>query len=124
MTYHDAKEFLKDASGMYNGLELTPRLLASPGALVQMDTSTAGDLPNGDSFGDQILRALLVVRRHLVGPPMMERELAGILVELAVPIRLLAAEEQNANTRIPQISLALDMILHGGFDFAEVNPNR
>ncbi len=114
MTYQDAKELLRDASGIQNGRDLRQRLLASPGRLNPFDTSTAGALPKGDSLGDQILRSLLVVRRYLVDQRTMERDLAGILVELVVCVRLLAAQPQNDQTRIPQISIVLDLIFHMG----------
>jgi hypothetical protein len=113
MTYQEAKELLRDVSGLQNGRDLTQRLLASPGQLSEFDSSTAGKLPEGDALGDQILRSLLVVGRHLVGQKVMERDLAAILVELALPVRLLASDQQNAHTRIPQISLALDFVFHG-----------
>ncbi len=104
---------LRDASGLQSGKDLAARLLASPGQLREFDSSTAGELPEGDSLGDQILRSLMVIKRHLVGQTMMELDLAAILVEVALPVRLLAADRQNAHTRIPQISLALDFVLHG-----------
>ena len=112
MTYREAKELLRDASGLQGGGDLTPRLLASPGELREFDSSTTGGLPEGDSLADQILRALLVVRNHLADQRMIERDLAGILVEITLPVRLLASQEWTAQTRIPQISIVLDIILH------------
>ena len=110
MTYQEAKAILHDAIAPRDGRDLTSRLVASPGRLSLMDTSTAGELPEGDSYADQILRALLVVRCHIVSQPMVERELVGILVFLDLPIRVLAAEPQHSDTRIPQISLILDAV--------------
>ena len=110
MTYPEAKEVLRDASGIQNGLDITERLTASPGRLTPFDSSTAGELPEGDSLGDEVLRALLVVRRHLVGQTMVERDLMHILMELSTPVRLLAVDEQYRHTRIPQISLLLSII--------------
>lgn len=111
MTYHEAKAILRDAIGpQQNVPDFESRLKASPGRLSLMDTSTAGELPEGDSYGDQILRALLVVRRQIAGQRMVESELIGILVFMDLPIRVLAAKDQNSNTRIPQISIILDGI--------------
>jgi len=111
MTYPVAKEILCDASGIQNGRDLMTRLVASPGRLSPFDSSTAGELPDGDALGDQILRALLVVQRHLIGQKMVERDLTHILLELVVPVRVLAADSQYAQTRIPQIAIAFDMII-------------
>jgi hypothetical protein len=119
MTYQEAKEILRDAIAPRDGRDLTSRLLASPGRLSLIDTSTAGELPEGDSYADQILRALLVVRRHIVRQTMIERELVGVLVFLDLPIRVLAAEPRHSDTRIPQISLVLDAVC-----MASLSPNQ
>ena len=87
------------------------RLVASPERLSPFDSSTAGELPGGDALGDQILRALLVVQRHLIGQKMVERDLTHILLDLVVPVRVLAADSHYAQTRIPQIAIAFDMII-------------
>jgi hypothetical protein len=108
MTYHEAKEILRDASGIQSGRDLRPRLVASAGRLSPFDSSTIGELPEGDTLGDQMLRSLLIVRRHLVE---IERDLALILLQLVVPVRVLAADPRYADTRIPQISLAFDIII-------------
>ena len=110
MTYQEAKEILRDAVAPQDATDLETRLLDSPGRMTLIDTSTAGALPEGDSYADQILRALLVLWRHIVGQRMVERELLGILVLLDLPIRVLAAEERHSETRIPQISLILDAV--------------
>jgi len=106
MTYEEAKEILRDAVAPRDVRDLTARLLASPGRLSLVDTSTVGELPKGDSYADEILRALLVVRRHIVGQRLIERDLLGILVFLDLPVRVLAAEPRHSDTRIPQISLS------------------
>jgi len=111
MTYHDAKSVLRDGAWPADGQDFTSRLLASPGKMSAIDTSTAGELPEGDSYADEILRSLLVVRRHIVDQSTVERDLMGMLIELAAPIRVLASESRrHADTRIPQISLILDAI--------------
>jgi hypothetical protein len=110
MTYPEAKKILRDAVAPRDAQDLESRLLASPGRLSLIDSSTVGDLPEGDSYADQILRALLVVRRHIVGQRLIERDLLGIFLLLDLPIRVLAAESQHSETRIPQISLILDFI--------------
>jgi hypothetical protein len=110
MTYQEATEILRDAIGPRDELDLTTRLLASPGRLSVIDVSTAGELPEGDAYGDQILRSLMVVWRHIAGHSLVERDLLGILVLLDLPIRVLAADQRHADTRIPQISLILDVI--------------
>jgi hypothetical protein len=119
MTYQEAKEILRDAIAPRDEGDLTSRLLASPGRLSLIDTSTAGELPEGDSYADQILRALLVVRRQIVRQTMIERELVGILVFLDLPVRVLAAESRHSETRIPQISLILDAVC-----MASMSPNK
>ena len=110
MTHHEAKEILRDAIAPRDARDLTTRLLDSPGRISTIDTSTVGELPEGESYGDQILRALLVVRRHIVGQSLVERDLLGILLLLDIPIRVLAADPRYSGTRIPQISLILDVI--------------
>jgi len=45
MTYQEAKEILRDAVAPRDARDLTARLLASPGRLNLIDTSTAGELP-------------------------------------------------------------------------------
>lgn len=110
MTYQEAKEVLSDAVAPRGERDLTARLLASPGRLSLIDTSTAGELPEGDSYADEILRALLVVRRHIVGQRMVEHDLLGIVAFLYLPVRQLAAELRHSDTRIPQIVLILDAI--------------
>ncbi|HEY1790004.1 MAG TPA: hypothetical protein VGJ73_17795 [Verrucomicrobiae bacterium] len=110
MTYLEAKEILRDAVAPRSERDLTARLMASAGRMSAMDTSTAGDLPAGDSYADQILRALLVVRRHIAGQHLVEHDLLGILLFLDLPVRVLASESQHSETRIPQISLILDAI--------------
>ena len=110
MTYQEAKEFLREAAAPRGKGDLMTWLSESPGRLSPIDTSTVGELPEGDSYGDQFLRALLIVRRHIAGQKMVERELLGILVLLDLPIRKLAAEPKHDDTRIPQISLILDGI--------------
>jgi len=110
MTYQDAKDILRDAIAPRDERDLTSRLLASPGRLSLIDTSTAGELPEGDSYGDEILRALLVVRRHIFSQTMIERDLVGIFLLLDLPIRVLAAEPRYSDTRIPQISQILDVV--------------
>lgn len=112
MTYQEAKEILHDAIAPRDAQapELIVRLAASPGRLSAIDTSTAGPLPEGDSYADELLRALLVVRRHIAGQRTVERDLLGVLVFLDFRIRMLAAEQRHSNTRIPQIALTLDAI--------------
>lgn len=112
MTYQEAKQILRDAVAPRDAQvqDFETRLAASPGQLSLIDTSTAGELPKGDSYADEILRALLVVRRQIAGQRMIESELLGILVFLDIPIRLLAAKPQNDQTRIPQISVILDAV--------------
>lgn len=112
MTYHEAKEILRDAVAPRDAhvQDFETRLAASPGRLGLIDTSTAGELPQGDSYADQILRALLVVRRQIAGQRMIESELLGTLVFLDIPIRVLAAKPLHEQTRIPQISLILDAV--------------
>jgi hypothetical protein len=110
MTYPEAKEILRNAVAPRDERDLETRLVASPGRLSLLDTSTAGELPEGDSYADQILRALLVVRRHIASQRLVERDLIGILVLLDLPVRVLAAESQHSNTRIPQISIMLDAV--------------
>ncbi|HTV40519.1 MAG TPA: hypothetical protein VMF08_08090 [Candidatus Sulfotelmatobacter sp.] len=116
MTYPEAKEILRDAVAPRGEQDLTARLSASPGRLSLMDTSTAGELPEGDSYADQVLRALLVVRRHIVGQRMVERDLMGILLFLDSPVRVLAAEARHSETSIPQISMVLDSICMSSID--------
>lgn len=108
MTFPDAKRILRDA--LTGDGDFTSRLLASPGRLSPVDTSTAGELPIGQSYGDDVLRSLLTVRRHIVGQSVVEREVMGCLIQLAAPIRVLAADSRYAETRIPQLSLILDAI--------------
>jgi hypothetical protein len=110
MDYQKAKEILRDAVATPGLGDVMTRLSESPGQLSVIDTSTAGKLPEGDSYGDQILRAMLVVRRQMAGRSMVERELVGIFVFLDIPIRTLAAKREYDGTRIPQISLILDAI--------------
>lgn len=110
MTYREAKEVLRDAVWPHDGRDLESRLLASPGRLSVIDTLTAGELPEGDSYADQILRAVLVIRRHIVSQRLVERDLIGILVFLYLPVRLLGAESRHSDTRIPQIVLMLEGI--------------
>ncbi len=110
MTYQEAIQILRDAIGPRDERDLTARLVASPGRLGAMDTSTSGKLPEGDSYGDEILRSLVIVWRYVAEHRLVERELLGILVFMDIPIRTLAAEPRHANTRIPQISLILDVI--------------
>ncbi len=110
MTYPEAKEILRDALVAPDGRDFTSRLVASPGRLSVIDASTSGELPPGDAYGDRILRSLLVVWRHIAGQSAVERELMGILLELAAPIGVLGADTRYADTRIPQISLTLDAI--------------
>ena len=110
MTYQEAKELLRDAVAPRDERDLRTRLLASPGRLSVIDASTAGDLPGGDAYGDQILRSLMVVWRHIAGHSLVDRDLLGILVLLDMPLRVLAADQRHADTRVPQISLILDAI--------------
>ncbi len=111
MDYRDAKAILRDAlTPPLNVPDFTSRLVASPGRMSALDASTSGNLPEGDTYGDRILQSLLVVWHHVVGQSMVERELAGILIQLAAPIRVLAADSGYSDTRIPQISLILDAI--------------
>ena len=110
MTYQEAKEILRDAIAPRDERDLMTRLVASPGRLSTIDASTAGELPKGDSFADEFLRALFVVWRHIAGQKLVERDLIGILVLLDLPIRKLAAEPRHSDTRIPQISMILDAI--------------
>jgi hypothetical protein len=110
MTYQEAKDILRDAVAPQGAESFEARLSNSPGQLSLMDTSTRGELPEGDSYGDKILQALLVVRREIVGKSTVERELIGMLIFLDVPIRIVAARPELANTRAPQISLILDAI--------------
>lgn len=108
MTYPDAKRILREA--LTGDGDFTSRLVASPGRLSAVDSSTAGELPTGQSYGDEILRSLLMVRRHIVGQSVVDRDLMGCLIQLAAPIRVLAADSRYAETRIPQLSLILDAI--------------
>ena len=111
MDYRGAKTILRDAlTPPANVPDFTSRLVASPGRMSAIDASTAGNLPEGDTYGDRILQSLLVVWRYVVGQTMVERELAGILIQLAAPIRVLAADSGYSDTRIPQILLILDAI--------------
>ena len=110
MTYSEAKDILRDAVLPQDGLDVASRLEASPGRESLVDMSTVGELPSGDAYADQILRALLVVWRHIVEDSMVDRELLGILVWLGTPIRLFAADSRYAGTRLPQIAIALDAI--------------
>ncbi len=110
MTYQEAIQILRDAIGPRDERDLMTRLVASPGKLSVMDTSTSGKLPEGDSYGDEILRSLMVVWRYVAAHRLIERELLGILVLMDIPIRTLAAEPRHDHTRIPQISLILDVI--------------
>jgi hypothetical protein len=113
MTYQEAKQILRDAVASQGPESFEARFLNSPGRLSPIDTSMRGELPKGDSYGDQILRALLVVQRQIVSQSMVERELLGILVFLDLPIRILAAKPELDKTRAPQISLILDAICAG-----------
>jgi len=110
MTYQKAIQILRDAIGPRDERDLMTRLAASPGKLSVMDASTSGKLPEGDSYGDDILRSLMIVWRYVAEHRLVERELLGALVLLDIPIRTLAAEPRHADTRIPQISLILDSI--------------
>lgn len=110
MTYSEAKEILRDAVGPRDERDVTTRLVASPGTLSTIDASTSGNLPEGDSYADQILRSLMVVWKYVAEHRMVDRELLGILVLMDIPIRTLAAEPRHGKTRIPQISLILDAI--------------
>ena len=110
MTYPEAKKILRDALGPRDERDLTTRLVASPGTLGVIDVSTAGKLPDGDSYGDQILRALMIVWRYVAEHRLVDRELLGILVLMDIPVRRLAAEPRHGQTRIPQISIILDAI--------------
>src|ERR1700722_16274713 len=111
MIYSEAKAILRDAIGPPQAeLDFESRLRASPGRLSPMDSSTAGKLPEEDSYSDPILRALLVVRREIAGQNMVEHDLIGILVLLDLPIRMLATKPEYSDTRIPQISIIMDAI--------------
>ena len=112
MTYAEAKQTLREASGMWGGRFFRDRLLESPGRLSPIDSATQGALPEGDSFADDVLRALMVVQRHTVWDRTLERDLVSVLVELWIHARLLALEEQNSGTRIPQIVMVCDWIFH------------
>ena len=115
MTYQEAIQILCDAIATRDERDLMTRLVASPGKLSVMDTSTSGTLPEGDSYGDEILRPLMIVWRYVAEHRLVERELLGVLVLLDIPIRTLAAEPRHAQTRIPQISLILDSICLSSF---------
>jgi hypothetical protein len=110
MTYQEAKAILRDAIAPRHKRDFMTRLVASPGKLSVMEASTAGKLPEGDSYGDEILRSLMMVWRYVAEHNLVERELLGILVLMDIPIRSLAAEPRHTGTRIPQISLILDSI--------------
>src|SRR6185369_9194928 len=112
MTYVEAKQVLRDASGMWGGRFFRERLIESPGRLSLIDSSTQGALPERDSFADDVLRALMVVHRHTVWDKTLERDLVSVLVELWIHARLLSLEEQNSGTRIPQIVMVCDWIFH------------
>lgn len=115
MTYEEAKEILRDGSGLTTGESLENRLKESPGVLSEIDSQVpGGDLPEIKAYADKILVALLVVRNELVGKTTMERDLAGILVELIQPIRKLASNTNFEKTRITQLSMILDWIFHMG----------
>jgi hypothetical protein len=98
MTYQEAKDVLRDAIGPRDELDVTTRLLASPGRLSVIDASTADELPKGDTYGDQVLRSLMVVWRPIAAHSLVERDLLGILVLLETPIRVLA---ETRETPIP-----------------------
>lgn len=110
MTYQEAKAFLRGAIASKDASDWEERLVASPGQLSVIDTSTAGELPEGDSYGDQFLRSLMVIWRHIAGRSQVDSDLIGILVFTAPTIRWLAADPKHDQTRIPQISLILDSI--------------
>ena len=44
----------------------------------------------------------------------MERDLAGILAEIIYPIRKVASLDEFRKTRIEQLSIILDTVLHMG----------
>src|SRR5277367_1004133 len=102
MTYQEAIQILRDAVAPRDGRDLVARLVASPGKLSLIDASTCGKLPEGDSYGDDILRSLMIVWRHVAEHRLVERELLGALVLLDIPVRTLAADLRHADTRIPQ----------------------
>ena len=110
MTYPDAKALLRDALVSPDGLDFESRLIKSPGTLSLVDMSTAGELPSGDAYADEVLRALLVIWREVVKHDMIERELLGIFGQLATPIRILGSDPRHSTTRLPQLVLALHSI--------------
>ena len=112
MTYAEAKQALREASGMWGGGFFRDRLLESPDRLSPIDSSTQGALPEGDSFADDVFRALMVVQQHTAGDRTLERDLVSVLVELWIHARLLALDEQNSETRIPQIVMVCEWIFH------------
>ena len=114
MNYNEAKEILRSASGLSTGESLEDKLKESPGVLSTIDTELKAKHPSLDSYADQILRALLVIRKELYNQKMMERDLAGILAEIIYPIRKVASLDEFRKTRIEQLSIILDTVLHMG----------